>query len=63
MEIRVDPDRCEANGVCVGIAPDLFELDDDDVLHITDPTPPAERTADAESAIASCPRAALFAAE
>ncbi|MFE3618116.1 ferredoxin, partial [Streptomyces anulatus] len=34
MKIIVDFDRCEANGVCVGIAPDMFELDDDDQLTV-----------------------------
>ncbi|OPE46248.1 ferredoxin, partial [Mycolicibacterium diernhoferi] len=30
MRIEVDLDRCEGNAVCLGIAPDLFDLDDDD---------------------------------
>ena len=30
MRVHVDRDRCEGNAICVGIAPDLFELDDDD---------------------------------
>ena len=30
MRVHVDRDRCEGNAVCVGIAPDLFDLDDDD---------------------------------
>lgn len=59
MEVRVDLDRCEANGVCVGIAPDIFELDDDEELHIQVPVPPADREGDVRSAIAQCPRAAL----
>ena len=61
MEVRVDFDRCEANGVCVGIAPDIFELDDDDQLHITSAVPPADREEDVRTAIAQCPRAALTA--
>ena len=30
MRVEVDRDRCEGNAVCVGIAPDLFDLDDED---------------------------------
>ena len=30
MKVVVDRDRCEGNAVCVGIAPDLFDLDDED---------------------------------
>lgn len=59
MEVRVDLDMCEANGVCVGIAPDIFDLDDDEVLHISSAVVPADREADVRSAISQCPRAAL----
>ncbi|PTR28937.1 ferredoxin [Rhodococcus sp. OK519] len=59
MEVRVDRDRCEANGVCVGIAPDIFDLDDNEELLISAAVPPADREADVRSAIAQCPRAAL----
>ena len=59
MEVRVDRDRCEANGVCVGIAPDIFDLDDDEELIISAAVPPADRDADVRSAIGQCPRAAL----
>ena len=30
MRIEVDPDRCEGQAVCVGLAPKVFELNDDD---------------------------------
>jgi ferredoxin len=30
MRVEVDRDRCEGNAVCVGIAPDLFDLDDEE---------------------------------
>lgn len=59
MRIIVDRDRCEGNAVCVGIAPDLFELDDDDYVVVTKDPIPADRVAAAEQAIAECPRAAL----
>lgn len=43
MEVRVDLDRCEANGVCVGIAPDIFDLDDNEELVISSVRPPEDR--------------------
>jgi ferredoxin len=59
MRVEVDHDRCEGNAVCVGIAPELFELDDDDYAIVTaDPIPP-DQVELAEQAIAECPRAAL----
>ncbi|MBL7508020.1 ferredoxin, partial [Escherichia coli] len=30
MRVIVDRDRCEGNAVCLGIAPDIFDLDDED---------------------------------
>ena len=34
MKIKVDFDLCETNGLCEGIAPEVFELDDDDFLQL-----------------------------
>ena len=34
MRVAVDRDLCEANGVCAGLAPEVFDLDDEDYLHI-----------------------------
>ena len=59
MRVVVDRDRCEGNAVCVGIAPDLFELDDEDYVMVTKNPIPVEQEALAEQAIAECPRAAL----
>jgi ferredoxin len=58
MEIRVDRDLCEANGVCCGLAPDVFELDDDEQLVIRQ-NPPAERVERVSLAVARCPKNAL----
>jgi ferredoxin len=59
MKVSVDLDQCEANGICVGIAPDVFELDDEDVLHIVSAEVGSDRIADVEDAVAQCPKAAL----
>jgi ferredoxin len=60
VRVIVDHDRCEGNAVCLGIAPDIFDLDDEDYAVVkTDPIP-ADREALAEQAIAECPRAALL---
>ena len=45
MRVEVDRDRCEGNAVCVGIAPDLFELDDDDYVVVTKDPIPADQEA------------------
>lgn len=59
MRVEVDHDRCEGNAVCVGIAPDLFDLDDEDYAVVTADPVPADQEGVAEQAIAECPRAAL----
>jgi ferredoxin len=60
MRVEVDRDRCEGNAVCVGIAPDLFDLDDEDYAVIkADPVPDGQEDL-AEQSIAECPRAALI---
>lgn len=59
MRVVVDRDRCEGNAICVGIAPGLFELDDDDYAVVIANPIPAEAEELAERAIADCPRAAL----
>ena len=58
--LTVDPDECEANAVCVGIAPELFDLDDDEQLHILNDEPEGELLTRARDAVDSCPKRALF---
>lgn len=59
MRVEVDRDLCESNAVCVGIAPDVFDLDDEDLAVVTvDEVPPA-REEDVRSAVQLCPKIAL----
>ena len=60
MRVEVDPLECEANAVCVGIAPEVFDLDDEDVLHIRIPEPPPELEELVRRAVDRCPKRALF---
>ena len=59
MRIRVDFDLCESNALCEAMAPDVFELDDDDYLQLrTEETTP-ENVEAVKRAVAACPRAAI----
>jgi ferredoxin len=59
VRVKVDRDRCEGNAVCLGIAPDIFDLDDEDYAVVKADPVPADQEALAEQAIVECPRAAL----
>lgn len=61
MEVRVDPDLCEANGVCTGLAPSVFALRDDETLQIQQPPPDADPKVleRARKAVTLCPKGAL----
>ncbi|TMR16292.1 ferredoxin [Nonomuraea turkmeniaca] len=59
MKVKVDELVCEANAVCMGLAPEVFDVDDDDQLHILLPEPPLELQDRVRHAVRSCPKAAL----
>ncbi|MDP7723574.1 ferredoxin [Mycobacterium sp. TY814] len=59
MRVIVDADMCEANGFCESIAPDIFELGDEDVVQIADGPVLPDREIDVRAAVEQCPRAAL----
>ena len=63
MKVTVDRDLCEANAICAGLVPEVFDVDDSDELHIrVDEVPPG--LADGvRRAVNSCPKTALRLAE
>jgi ferredoxin len=60
MRVEVDRDRCEGNAVCLGIAPDLFDLDDEDYAVMKVDEIPTDQEQLAEQSVNECPRAALI---
>ena len=50
---------CESYGVCMGVAPEVFELGDDDVLVVLQEHPPEELRPKVEEAVRNCPKQAL----
>jgi ferredoxin len=59
MRARVDRDLCEANAVCAGLVPEIFEVDDEDSLVIQAEQVPAGLASRVRHAVASCPKTAL----
>ncbi|NTY63848.1 ferredoxin [Mycolicibacterium sphagni] len=59
MKIEVDFGLCEANAICMGIIPEVFQVDDQDYLHVlTDEVTP-ENEAQIREAVRQCPRQAI----
>jgi ferredoxin len=63
VKVEVDRDACEANAVCAGLVPEVFEVDDEDELHILVAEVPPGLADAVRHAVMSCPKAALRLAE
>ncbi|MBN0974942.1 ferredoxin [Gordonia sp. JH63] len=63
MRIKADFDLCESNAICVGMAPDFFDLDDNDYLVILQEDIPADRVEELRQVAANCPKSALTVVE
>lgn len=59
MRVIVNMNRCESNALCMGIAPDIFHLGDDDTLVLLNENPDESRRAEVLEAIRQCPKQAI----
>jgi ferredoxin len=59
MKIVVDRHACEGNARCSDVAPELFEVRDDDKSFVKLETPPAALQEKLKLAIKLCPRQAI----
>jgi ferredoxin len=59
MRVVVDFDLCESNAICMQIAPDVFEVRDDDFLYILEENPGEDRRAVVEQAVQRCTKQAI----
>jgi ferredoxin len=59
MKIVLDETKCSSLGMCESVAPDYFEVGDDGELNLLDVSPPDDKRALIEEAVAACPTAAL----
>lgn len=60
MRVRIDEERCQGHLRCVGIAPDLFEVDDAGHAFAQQEAVPAELEDAARVAADSCPELAVI---
>ncbi len=59
MRVVVDFDKCQSNAVCMGVAPEIFEVRDDGYLYILQEEPPEELRPKVEEAVRVCPTGAI----
>ena len=59
MKVEADYEACEANAVCAGLVPEVFDVDDEDNMHILVDEIPANLVDGVKHAVQSCPKAAL----
>jgi ferredoxin len=59
MRVVVDYDLCESNAICMAVAPEVFEVDDDDDLNLLQEAPPEDLRPKVEEAVRRCPKQAL----
>ena len=58
MKVHVDMNLCQSHGECAFVAPEVFELGDDDVLIWKEDVDPALREK-VEEAVEACPVMAI----
>jgi ferredoxin len=63
MKIIIDYDRCESNARCMDVAPEIFEVRDDDKLYVLNENPPESARERVLRAIKVCPKNAISLAE
>ena len=59
MRVVVNRRQCESNALCVGVAPEVFDLDDDDILVVLDETPGEDLREKIQHAVRLCPKQAI----
>ena len=62
-KIEVDWGLCESNGVCMGVIPEVFRLEDDDTLTVLQDEVTPENEEQVREAVRQCPRQAISISE
>lgn len=63
FKVVVDYDLCESNAICMQIAPEVFEVRDDDFLYLLTETPDDTLRGKVEEAVQRCPKQAIAIAD
>ena len=63
FKVVVDYELCEGNAMCMDVAPEVFDLDDDDVVVVLEEAPGEDLRDKVVQAVERCPKQALAIAE
>ena len=56
---RIERERCQGHGICVAVAPNIFDLDDDGKAITLVNCVEADERADLDEAVEMCPEKAI----
>ena len=59
MRVVVDFDKCKSNALCMGAAPEVFEVRDDNFLYVLQEEPGEELWGKVREAAELCPTGAI----
>jgi len=59
MKITIDTDKCTGHGVCESLAPEIFEVGDEGIVHLLTESLTDDMRSRLEEAVAECPTQAL----
>ena len=58
-KVVVDFDVCESNAICMGVAPEVFEVRDDVLMYVLQEEPDESLRPKVEAAVRGCPKQAI----
>lgn len=59
MKVIADREKCDGYGACMGASPEMFDMDDDDLVVLLDAEPAESKRAEVTRAVRVCPKSAL----
>lgn len=59
IKVNVDFERCDANGTCAALMPDVFQINDQGSLELLTDQVAADRSEELEEVILCCPLGAI----
>ncbi|MGH9301490.1 MAG: ferredoxin [Acidimicrobiales bacterium] len=59
MKVVVDYDLCQSNALCMGAAPEVFEVREDGFMYVLDEHPGEALRSKVQEAVRLCPTGAL----